>query len=461
MLAAALALAWWGARRACSEAEFFVAGRRAGVWLVGFAGTAAAVSAFTFVGGPALFAAVGAGSLWILLSAPLTGALQCWAVGEPVAKLAGSRRILTVPELLGVQAQSPAVRGVAAGVVLVGCVAFLAVQARAAAVLGERLLDAPAALVALVTMAATAAYASAGGMRASLPAEATQGAFMAATAVTLAVAAVGAAGGPVAVLASLERARPELLGCFGTVPPARAWAWWLLFCLGTCAQPHYVQKFLFMRELATLRRLPAVLTLALAATLTVWLGLGLAGAAMLSDGRLALATTDDLTPGVLLLLGPWAVLMAGVAVLAALMSTAASLLNLAAAAVTRDLPAALRRRPLGLGWARGVTTGTALAATAVALASERAVAVLGIAGWGFFTAALLPAMLLALAWPAATPAGLVAAMVAGGTIDLVLETIRSTLPPGFEPGLAGAAVGVLVLVGVSRLTPATAAQCTP
>lgn len=450
-LLAALALAGWGARRARTELEFFVAGRRAGVWLVGVAGTAAAVSAFTFVGGPALFAAVGAGSLWILLSAPLTGAMQCWAVGEPAAELARSHRVLTVPELLGVRCRSAAVHGTAAAVILVGSIATLAVQARAAAVLGEQLLGAPATAAALLTMLATAAYAASGGMRASLPAEAAQGSLMAAAALLLAIVAVLTAGGPAAVVTGLERARPELLGAFGTLPPARGWAWWMLFCLGTCAQPHYVQKFLFLRETAALRRLPAVLTLALAATLTVWLGLGLAGAAMLADGRLHVAAADDLTPRLLLLLGPWAALVAGVAVLAALMSTAASLLNLAAAAVTRDLPAALGRAPLGLRWARGATAGTALAATAVALASDRAVAVLGIAGWGFFTAALLPALLLALAWPAATPAGVVAAMAVGGTVDLALETVRAALPAGLEPGLAGAAVGVLALTAVSLL----------
>ncbi len=452
LLASALTLAWWGAGRARGEAEYFVAGRRAGVWLVGVAGTAAAVSAFTFVGGPALFAAVGSGSLWILLSAPLTGALQCWAVGEPVAALARRHQILTVPELLGVCSGSTAVHGVAAGVVLVGCVATLAVQARAAAVLGEQLLGAAPMLAALVTMLATAAYATAGGMRASLPAEAIQGGVMAGVAVALAIGAVVAAGGPIGVLATLHHARPELLGAFGTVPPARAWAWWLLFCLGTCAQPHYVQKFLFLRGEATLRRLPGVLTLTLAVTLTVWLGLGVAGAALIADGRLPGGIAEELTPRLLLWVGPWALVAAGVAVLAALMSTAASLLNLAAAAVTRDLPAALRRHPLGLGWARGATACTALAATAVAMASERAVALLGIAGWGFFTAALLPALLLGLAWEGATSAGLVAAMVVGGGVDLVLEAVRTGLPPGLEPGLAGAAAGVLVLVGVSLVT---------
>ncbi len=449
LLTGALALAWWGAHRARSEVEYFVAGRRAGAWLVGVAGTAAAISAFTFVGGPALFATVGAGSLWIVLSAPLTGALQCWAVGEPAALLARRYQVLTVPELLGVCTGSGAVRGAAAGVVLLGCVATLAVQARAAAVLGEQLLGSPPVAAALLTMLATAAYATAGGMRTSLPAEALQGGLMAAAALVLAIAAVVAAGGPNRVLTTLYHARVDLLGPFGAVPPARACAWWLLFCLGTCAQPYYVQKFLFLREASTLRRLPAVLTLALAVTLTVWLGLGLAGATLLADRRLALASPDELTPRLLLFVGPWAALVAGVAVLAALMSTAASLLNLAAAAATRDLPAALGYRPLGLAWARGATTFSALAGTAVGLASERAVALLGIAGWGFFTAAFLPALLLGLAWRGATPAGVVAGMLLGGAVDLGLEAVRTGLPPGLEPGLAGAAVGVLVLVGVS------------
>lgn len=451
LLLVVVALAWWGARRTHTEAEFFVAGRRAGVWLAGIAGTAAAVSAFTFVGGPALFAAVGAGSLWILLSAPLTGALQCWAVGEPVTALASRYRALTVPELLGAHFASPTTRGVAGGVVLIGCIATLAVQARAAAVLGERLLGTPGATAALVTMLATAAYATAGGMRVSLPVEAAQGAVMAGAAVGLALGAVMTAGGPGSILTTLQGVRPELLGSFGTVPPERAWGWWLLFCLGTCAQPHYLQKFLFLREEATLRALPAVLTLTLAATLTVWLGLGLAGAALLAGGRITLVAGDDLTPAVLLLLGPWAMLLAGVAVLAALMSTAASLLNLAAAAVTRDVPAAFGRKPLGLGWARIATAGTALAATAVALASERAVVVLGIAGWGFFTAALLPVFLVGLAWPAARAGAVVAAMLVGAGVHLLLEPLRAALPPGFEPGLAGAAVGILVLVGTSHL----------
>jgi Na+/proline symporter len=211
LLLLAAGLTWWGARRAGDSADYFAAGHKAGAWLVGVAGTAAAVSGFTFVGGPGLFAAVGVGSLWIILSAPLTGALQCWAVGEPVAELVERHGAVTIPELLSARFGGSAVKGLAAVVVAVGCVALLAVQARAAAVLGEDFLHVPGVLAAVAAMVATTAYTAAGGMRAGLVADAVQGALMAGFAVLLAVAALVAAGGPGAALATLERAAASVL----------------------------------------------------------------------------------------------------------------------------------------------------------------------------------------------------------------------------------------------------------
>jgi Na+/proline symporter len=450
LLVTAAAIAWWGARRTRTSSDYFVAGRRAGAWLVGVAGTAAAVSAFTFVGGPGLFAVAGVGSLWILLSAPLTGALQCWAVGEPVVDLVKRHGSLTIPELLAARFGGRAIRAVTALVVAIGCVAMLAVQARAAAVLGEDFLRVPGAATAIVVMLATTAYTAVGGMRAGLVADAIQGAVMAVLAMLLAGAAISAAGGPVAAVQTLERLRPELLGSFGATAPGRAWAWYLLFCLGTCAQPHYIQKFFFLRSRSQLRLLPAVLTGALAATLAVWIGVGVGGSALVARGALTIGRPDDLTPHTMTLLGPWAVLLAGVAVLAAMMSTAASFLNLAAAAVTRDLREAAGKPPTGLPAARLATVLFAIAGTAIGASSERAVVVLGLVGWGFFTAALLPVMTIGLAWPGATARGAVVATVAGGVADLVLEGVRTNLPAGLEPGLAGAAVGILLLVGLSR-----------
>jgi Na+/proline symporter len=79
----------------------------------------------------------GIGSLWITFSAPLTGALQCWAVGEPTVALARRHGVLTPQELIGARFGNAA-RGIGAALIVVGCVANLAVQARAAAVLNTK-----------------------------------------------------------------------------------------------------------------------------------------------------------------------------------------------------------------------------------------------------------------------------------------------------------------------------------
>lgn len=446
ILAAALAV--WGARRTASARDFFAAGHRAGPWLAGLAGTAAAVSGFVFVGGPGLFAVAGAGSLWIILSAPLTGALQCWVVGERVVTELPDRP-LTLPALLGERLGGEAVGIVSSLAILGGCVASLAVQARAAAVLGETFFAVDGWIAAAAVMAATAAYTAAGGMRAGLVADAVQGSIMAVVAVILAAAALTVAGGPFAALHTLASQRPDLAGSFGSFAPAKAASLFLLFALGTLAQPHYIQKFFFVRRRADLRRMPAVLTGALGAMLAVWLGVGLAGAALVAQGRLTLASPDELAPRVMGLLGPWAIFLAGLAVLAAMMSTSASFLNLAAAAVTRDLAAAVRRAEPSLTAARWVTAGVALTATAAGVFSDRAVAWLGVAGWGFFTAAFLPVMTVGLAWRGTTAPAAASAIAVGALTDIVLELARPHLPPALEPGLAGAAVGVLVLVCVS------------
>jgi len=83
--------------------------------------------------------------------------------------------------------------------------------------------------------------------------------------------------------------------------------------------------------------------------------------------------------------------------------------------------------------------------------SERTIAILGVAGWGFFTAALLPVFTVGLAWPRATGIAAAASMVSGAVADLALETVRGRLPHGLEPGLAGAALATLVLILVSLL----------
>ncbi len=451
-LAAVAAVGVWSLSAVRTAEDYFVASRLAGPVLAGLGGTAAGISAFVFVGGPGLFAAVGAASLWIVLSAPLTTALQCWAVGEPVATMARERGILTVPDLLAARFGEGPVQLLAALAIVAGTVSMVAVQARAVAVLAPRVFDVPGWAAALAVTLATVAYTAAGGMRAGLPVEAAQGVLMGGAALAVTAAALAAAGGPAAAWRTVAAARPELLGTWGAADPGRCLGWFLLFGLGTCAQPHYVQKFLMLRDRKALRWLPLVGTVALAAVLAVWLGLGLAGSALREAGAIRFAAPDELTPALIRsVLPPWAGVAAVAAVAAAVMSTATSLLNLGAAALVRDIPVGLGRRPGGLGPARAATVAVGGAALLLALAWNRPLALLGVLGWGTFTAALFAPIVLGLNWPGATRRGAVAALTAGPAVQLGLEAMgdRVAALGRFEPGLAGAAVGVVLLVALS------------
>lgn len=447
-----LGFARWGRRRAHTALDYFAAGRSAGPVVAGLAGTAAGLSAFVFVGGPGWFAAAGVASTWILLSAPLTGALQCWAVGERIVDLAAAHQAVTVPELVAARFGPGWPHGLAAGAVLIGAVATLAVQIKGVAVVAGTLLDTPGWQVAVATLVLTAVYTVAGGMRTGVLAEALQGGVMAAAAGVLVVATLARAGGPAYAVQRLHQLRPALLDPFATVTPAAAVGLFLLFGVGTCAQPHYLQKFLLIPDRAALRWMPAVMTLALLAVVSVWVGVGLGGTALWLDGVIELSQPDQLAPAVLRTLGGPMLGVAAAAVLAAVMSTAASLLNQGAAAVVRDLPRACGRAASdGLAAPRVATVGVAAAAAAFALVSDRPVALLGVLGWGLFTAALLPVMVLGLAWPGASRRGAVAALMVGPAAQLALELARSrdVALGAWEPALTGAALGTLALVVVS------------
>jgi sodium/proline symporter/sodium/pantothenate symporter len=448
--AAVVAFAAWGWRHTSTPKAFFAASRTVGPLLAGLGGTAAGLSAFVFVGGPGYFAAVGAASLWIILSAPLTGALQCWAVGERIVSLVRDNDCLTVPDLVASRFGEGWPRGLAAAAVAVGAVATLAVQVKGVAVAGEVILGAPGWLVASAAVAATVVYTAAGGMRTGILAEAVQGLVMAGAAVALAAFALARAGGPRQAISTIAHLRPELLDPWGGPGPTAAIGLFLLFALGTCAQPHYLQKFILLRDRASLRWLPLVMTGALLAVLTVWVGVGLGGTALWLTGGLELETPDQLAPALLASSGSRVfIAIAGAALVAAVMSTAASLLNLVAAALTHDLPRALGTTPpRGLGPARLTTIGAGLAAATIALTSDQPVAILGVLGWGTFTAALLPVMVIGLSWAGARRRGAVAALVIGPLVQLGGEWARASglLPMRWEPGLLGAAIGAAVLV---------------
>lgn len=430
---------------------FFIASASAGPILAGLAGSAAGLSAFVFVGGPGLFATVGIASLWLIASAPLTGTLQCIAVGEPILERLQKRRSLSIPALIADRFGEGWPRGLAALMIVIGSLATLAVQIKALAILGESLLPIPGWSLAAAAIALTLAYTATGGMRLGLPAEALQGAIMAVIAITLSFAGLHQAGGMIHIREILQSLPQELLDPMASGHGSRFLGLFLLFAIGTCAQPHYLQKFLMLKNRSTLRSLPLVSTISLVSILSIWIGFGLAGASLAARGRLQFTSPDALAPALLLELGGSILFPAAiVAILAAVMSTAATLLNLTAAAFALDFPMAFGRRPSTdartLSRARSATLAAALIAGVLALGSGRGVISLGIFGWGLSTAGFLPVIVLGMRDEKIPRQAAVAALLGGPLIQLSLEALHSAhLLLSWQPGLSGAAAGVLIL----------------
>jgi len=441
--------------RRSSLAAFFTASKNAGPVLAGLAGSAAGLSAFVFVGGPGYFATVGLAGLWIIASAPLTGVLQCLAVGENITARTEKHPSFSIPELVESRWGGGWPRGLTAAIIVAGSLAMLAVQIRALAILGDRLLPIPGWLFTTGVLIVTVSYSAGGGMRLGLPIEALQGLLMAVIALGISSIVLHRAGGVGDIVQSIGKLRPEFFHPLAGGESSRLISLFLLFAIGTCAQPHYLQKFLMLKNPGALRNLPIVSTTALISILSVWVGMGLAGALMLAEGRFQITSGDQLTPMLLKNLGGGILLVPVLlGVLAAVMSTAATLLNMVAAAFSMDFPAAL-------GWKTGPDAGTlpvarvatiaaAVAASIPAFSSSQGIIMLGVLGWGMFTAGFFPIMVFGIGDPWITRKAAVAALVGGPLIQVGVEIARGYgLLSGWEAGLTGTAAGILLLYGIS------------
>ncbi len=448
-------IAVWAWRRTRTTRDYFLAGRRLGLWVTAAATMSTAFSGFVFLGGPGLAYRLGIASLWIVVPLGFTAALLCTIAGRRLHGLADASGALTLPGALRAHFGSGAVGGAAGGAILIGCVGYLAAQFLALGLVVEAIFGVAFVPALLLGATIVVAYSIAGGMIASVYTDLFQGLLMAITAVAVFFTAIGSAGGWREMLASIaasERFGTAFLEATGTVPLTTALGFFFLFGIGVLGQPQMLHKLMMLDDARSLRRLPFVLGGGQSLCILLWLGIGLAVPALVAGGALApLERPDEATPTFLLHFAP--PLLAGVVfagVLAAIMSTVDALLNIAAGALVRDLPEAGGRRPLDtLAAARGATLLVALAAIGLALAYDDLIALLGTFAFGTFAAALAPTIAIGLGRP--TRAGAVTtSIVAGATLNVALELLARqglfTLAPGAIPGAFALALSFALLL---------------
>jgi len=483
-LALVLAIGIWSIRRTKSARDFFIAGQRVGLWVTGMATMSAAFSGFVFLGGPGLTYRMGVASLFIFIPVSFTSGLLCWVVAKRLRLLAEIREVYTIPDAIACRFRSRSASGLAALAVIVGTVGYLGSQMLALGVLvesifGLRDLLGPWSLpvATLVGMAVVLAYSMAGGMLAGVYTDVLQGGLMVFAAVGVFGYAMVAGGGLNGITSSIARSSdfgPGFLEPFGTAPVLTALGLFFVFAIGTLGQPHMLHKFYMLDDPRKLKWMPLVVGGSQTACVLIWLGIGLAVPALVSQGRLApLDNPDSATPLFLLNFTPQ--VLAGLVfagILAAIMSTADSFVNIGSAALVRDLPRAFGRRVhRELLWGRVATLAIMLAATLLAWLYGDLIALLGTFAFGTFGAALAPALAVGLNWKRVTAAAATASIATGMTLNLGLEFLarqtwfpalpRSPLATGALPTAVALAGSFLVLFVVTWLSGDRQARLDP
>lgn len=169
-LVSCLGIGLWASRRTKSAADFFIAGKSIGVWILGFASFSTVASGFAFIGGPGLVYSLGTSSLWICVPAGLGFALTAVLVGKRLRVFAEFFDILTLPDAIAIRYDSQLCRFLAALVILLGVIGYLGVQVLALGMVAETFFGIDRSSAAIIGVSVIVFYAVTGVFwRASTP----------------------------------------------------------------------------------------------------------------------------------------------------------------------------------------------------------------------------------------------------------------------------------------------------
>ncbi|MDG2256532.1 MAG: hypothetical protein P8L49_16440 [Opitutaceae bacterium] len=473
---ACLAIGVWAARQTKSSSDFFVAGKGAGIVVLGFASFSTILSGFGFIGGPGLVYKYGTSSFWICLPAALGISLVGLLLGKRFKAFAELFDILTLPDAIAIRYNSEVCRLTAGVVILLGVIAYLGTNILAFGAVAATFFDIDFTAAAIIGMTVVIGYAVFGGIIAGLYTDVFQGAIMMFAGVAVFWIALTTVGdgdflsGPRNITdvftASGQKAA---IGPWGLLGPMACLSYLFLFQLGGTGQPHTITKMFMARDFNTVKWSPVLASLAYLLCVLLWVSVGFAMKYLvLTGGAEALPAGEEDNAAPLFLMNHTPAWLAGIVfsgLFAAIMSTADSFLNIGAGVFVRDIPRAILKRPVKneLVCARVATLLIAIAATLFALWAKKhgdLIAILGIFGWGLFAAAFVPMVTIGFNWKRATWQGAVSAAVTGLTVNVGLDLASKypseaplyVVPNAISAGAIAVMASVFVMIVVSLVT---------
>jgi sodium/pantothenate symporter len=318
------------------SAEYYIAGRGLGWFILVFTLLASAASAGTYIGGPGFGYEWGYG--WVLAAmAQVPAVLMVLGVlGKKFAIVARKLHALTVTDFLRHRYESHVVVILAS----IGIVASLMVYMSAQFVGGGRILQEvtgiPYTWVVIIFAGIVAFYTSVGGFRADAISDALQGVIMLFGGVVLWIVVLAATGGMTDVTGELKQRHPDLL----TLPGAGdftillLFSFFVVFGLVPAALPHLTVRAMSYQDTASVHRAIYVGPVIMAIFTLGFIGIGPVARVFYPE----LAVGDLAVPRMIVELLPgWVAGALFAAPMAAIMSTVDSMILVVSSTIIRDL----------------------------------------------------------------------------------------------------------------------------
>lgn len=453
-VAALLAISAWASRRTHNAADFALANRRLGPWLVSFGYAANAVNAWILMSVAAAAFTLGISAVWIWAAFVLGCTLNLWFVAPRLRAAAIGTGEVTVVQILSADAGDrlqPVVIRSAVFIVLAMLLLQIATMLRFAGALLDDFGFAPTS-VTLLSLALVATTVFVGGMRAASVIDAVQMIALLCVVVFLPLPALVATGGWEELKAAVTSLGPGAMDWFGDKRGVAAIAFAagvLGLGLATLGQPQAVNRLMAAKDEATLRIARWVAPLWIAVLLAAVLLCGWCASVLYAGldrplESLPVIASRLLPPGLaaMIVLTLAATVIAGIA--GQLLVIATSL------AVDLKRPTA----PLSLGWLRGgLVIGVVLAAATALYASD---AITGDALFAFTAlgASLGPLLFVRLSGKRIRPGATLAAMWAGFVLSVLFHLLPDSPGDFLERVLPFiAALGIALTGGERRRNP--------